>query len=76
MCRFHVGTWCSGITSASHAENPGLKSLCWQTLPWEAHLQCPMPLLHVPRLQAVRKAARQAHPQTPQLHLLGLKLRI
>ena len=22
------GTWCSGITSAPHAEGPGLKSLC------------------------------------------------
>ena len=22
------GTWCSGITSASHAEGPGLKSQC------------------------------------------------
>ena len=26
-----VGTWCSGITSASHAEGPGLKSQCVQT---------------------------------------------
>ena len=25
-----VGTWCSGITSASHAEGPGLKSQCVQ----------------------------------------------
>ena len=24
----HVGTWCSGITSASHAEGPGFKSQC------------------------------------------------
>ena len=26
------GTWCSGITSASHAEGPGLKSQCFQKL--------------------------------------------
>ena len=23
-----LGTWCSGITSASHAEGPGFKSQC------------------------------------------------
>jgi hypothetical protein len=23
-----IGTWCSGVTSASHAEGPGLKSQC------------------------------------------------
>ena len=23
-----MGTWCSGITSASHAEGPGFKSQC------------------------------------------------
>ena len=26
--RPHQGTWCSGITSASHAEGPGFKSQC------------------------------------------------
>ena len=33
------GTWCSGITSAPHAEGPGLKSQCVQPLLqlcWEA----------------------------------------
>ena len=24
----HTGAWCSGITSASHAEGPGFKSQC------------------------------------------------
>ena len=28
QCRFPLGTWCSGITSASHAEGPGFKSQC------------------------------------------------
>ena len=27
-CEFILGTWCSGITSASHAEGPGFKSQC------------------------------------------------
>ena len=27
---FFKGTWCSGITSAPHAEGPGLKSQCVQ----------------------------------------------
>ena len=27
-CKFILGTWCSGITSASHAEGPGFKSQC------------------------------------------------
>ena len=26
-----MGTWCSGITSASHAEGPGFKSQCVQS---------------------------------------------
>ena len=30
----HAGTWCSGITSASHAEGPGFKSQC-------VHIFCP-----------------------------------
>ena len=27
-CIEHRGTWCSGITSASHAEGPGFKPQC------------------------------------------------
>ena len=27
-CAQSLGTWCSGITSASHAEGPGFKSQC------------------------------------------------
>ena len=29
--RSQMGTWCSGITSASHAEGPGFKSRCVQS---------------------------------------------
>ena len=38
------GTWCSGITSASHAEGPGLKSQCVhlrQTMPGVQHIRIP-----------------------------------
>ena len=31
-----TGTWCSGITSASHAEGPGFKSQC-------VHFRCSLP---------------------------------
>ena len=31
-CALAEGTWCSGITSASHAEGPGFKSQCVHSL--------------------------------------------
>ena len=37
-CKIATGTWCSGITSASHAEGPGFKSQCVHSC--AAVLQC------------------------------------
>ena len=35
---FPLGTWCSGITSASHAESPGFKSQCVHLIIFKACL--------------------------------------
>ena len=50
----HLGTWCSGITSTSHAEGPGFKSQCvhfeesnWPFSPHRCANQVLMPLWHL-----------------------------
>ena len=58
MLPMQMGTWCSGITSASHAEGPGFKSQCvhFSKLLKAVPLRCHPCEAHAPKLGNITRS--------------------
>ena len=75
-----MGTWCSGITSASHAEGPGFKSqcvhfsklLCNPNTMFRSVLRVPLLLAALQRLGHKASVAPRANSSCRQMHGIGI----